>query len=177
MMGQVSEDQLFEAFEAQATAMAAGGADGIVIETMSCPTETSIAVRAAKTTGLPVVACMVFDSGKKKDRTMMGTTPEKAVEALLAAGADIIGSNCGKGIEGFIPICQRLHDASGLPIWIKGNRGLPEIIDSTAHYTQTAEQFAAFAPALVEAGAGFLGGCCGTEPSFIAALAQWKKSL
>lgn len=175
VMGQVTEDSLYEAFKTQADGMAAGGADGIVIETMSCPTEASIAVRAAKSTGLPVVASMTFASGKKKDRTMMGATPEKAAEALLAAGADILGSNCGLGIEGFIPICQRLHDASGLPVWIKANRGLPEVTDGVAHYAQSAEQFASYAGALVEAGAGFLGGCCGTDPTFIAALNAWKK--
>ena len=176
MMGQVTEDDLYEAFKVQAEGMAAGGADGIVIETMSCPIEASAAVRAAKTTGLPVVASMTFDSGKNKDRTMMGATPEKAAKALLAAGADILGSNCGKGIEGFIPVCQRLHDASGLPVWIKANRGLPEIVDGVATYSQTPEQFASFAPALVAAGAGFLGGCCGTDPSVIAALVEWKKN-
>lgn len=177
MMKQVSEQELFEGFKLQAEGMLAGGADGIVVETMSCPQEAALAVQAAKTTGLPVVACMVFDSGKNQDRTMMGATPEKAAKALLAAGADIIGSNCGKGIEGFVPICKRLADASGAPVWIKANRGLPVVVDGVASYTQTAEQFAAYAPALVEAGAGLLGGCCGTDPTFIAALAAWKKSL
>ena len=177
MMKQVSEQELYDGFKLQADGILAGGADGIVIETMSCPQEASLAVQAAKTTGLPVVACMVFDSGKNQDRTMMGATPEKAAKALLAAGADLIGSNCGKGIEGFIPICKRLADASGLPVWIKANRGLPVAIDGVATYTQTADQFAEFAPALVEAGAGLIGGCCGTDPTFIAALAAWKKSL
>ena len=174
MMGEVSADELEAAFSVQAENMAAGGADGIVVETMSDPEEAAVAVRAAKKTGLPVVACMVFDSGKNLDRTMMGTTPEQAAETLLAAGADIIGSNCGKGVEGFLPICQRLADASGRKVWIKANRGLPEVRDGKTHYAQTPEQFADFAPALIEAGAGFLGGCCGTSPEFIAAL---KKKL
>ncbi len=174
MMGEVTPDELYAAFATQAQSMAEGGVDGIVVETMSDPEEAAVAVRAAKTTGLPVVACMVFDSGKDGDRTMMGTTPEQAAESLLAAGADIIGSNCGKGIEGFVPICERLFKASGQKVWIKANRGLPTVADGQTVYTQTPEQFTDFAPALIAAGAGFLGGCCGTSPDFIAAL---KKKL
>ena len=78
MMGETTPEELEAAFFDQASAMAAAGADGIVIETMSDPEETKLAVAAAKRTGLPVVACMVFDSGKNLDRTMMGTTPEQA---------------------------------------------------------------------------------------------------
>ncbi len=170
MMGETSENDLQEAFAAQTRALADGGADAIVIETMSDPAEAKLAVAAAKETGLPVVACMVFDSGPDMDRTMMGTTPEQAVEQLTEAGADVIGSNCGQGIAGFVAICRRLHAATGLPIWIKGNAGLPEMIDGQAKYVQTPEQFAEFVPQLVESGANFLGGCCGTSPEFIKAV-------
>ena len=113
MMGEVSEDDLKAGFSEQARAMADAGADGIVVETMTDPAEACLAVAAAKETGLPVVACMTFDSGAKLDRTMMGTTPEQAAEQLLEAGADIIGSNCGQGVAGFVEICRRLHAASG----------------------------------------------------------------
>ncbi|MDO5114377.1 MAG: homocysteine S-methyltransferase family protein, partial [Planctomycetia bacterium] len=174
MMGEVTPDELYAAFEAQAIAMAEGGADGIVVETMCDPEEAALAVRAAKTTGLPVVGCMVFDSGKDLDRTMMGTTVEEAAEALLNAGADIVGSNCGKGIEGFLNVCQRLHAVSGQKVWIKANRGLPEVVHGTTQYAQTPEMFASFVPALLDAGAGFIGGCCGTSPEVIAAV---KKRL
>jgi len=170
MMGEVREDELLAAFEDQALALADGGADGIVIETMSDPAEAALAVRAAKETGLPVVACMVFDSGKNHDRTMMGTTPEQAAETLLAAGADVVGANCGQGVAGFVPICQRLHAAGGRPVWVKANAGLPEVVNGQAVYRQTPAAFADFAPALLAAGAGFLGGCCGTSPEFIRAL-------
>ena len=136
----------------------------------SDPEEAVLAVKAAKTTGLPVVACMVFDSGKNKDRTMMGTTPEQAVERLTAAGADVIGSNCGQGVDGFIPICERMRKATDLPIWMKANAGLPEVVDGKAVYRQTPEQFAEKMLELVQAGANFVGGCCGTNPAFIAAV-------
>lgn len=170
MMGETSEEGLRLAFEEQAAALAEGGAHGLVIETMSDLEEALIAVRAAKTVGLPVVASMVFDSGKNKDRTMMGQTPEQCAEALAEAGADVIGANCGRGIAGYLPICARLASATSLPVWIKANAGLPEIVEGKPAYHDTPEQFASYAPALVEAGAKFIGGCCGTTPDFIRAL-------
>ncbi len=170
MMGEVAVDDLREAFAVQARALAEGGADALVVETMSDPAEAVLAVEAARSTGLPVVACMTFDSGKDHDRTMMGTTPEEAAQTLAAAGADCIGSNCGQGIEGFLPICQRLHEATELPIWIKANAGLPKVVDGETVYTQTPEGFAEHVPGLIEAGASFVGGCCGTSPDFIRAV-------
>ena len=170
MMGDVSHEQLKEGFTESARAMADAGADAIVVETMCDVVEARLAVEAAKTTGLPVVACMVFDSGADNDRTMMGNTPEQAAVELTNAGADVIGSNCGQGIAGFLPICKRLKAATSCPIWIKGNAGLPEIVDGHTTYKQTAEEFASYVPGLVEAGAAFVGGCCGTSPGFIAAV-------
>jgi len=172
MMGEVSEDDLRAGFLEQARAMADAGADAIVIETMTDPAEARLAVAAAKETGLPVVACMTFDSGAKLDRTMMGTTPEQASAQLLEAGADVIGSNCGQGVAGFVEICRRLRAASGRAVWVKANAGLPEMRDGKTHYAQTAEQFAAYIPQLVAAGAGFVGGCCGTSPEFIRAICE-----
>jgi methionine synthase I (cobalamin-dependent) len=170
MMGDVSEDDVRDAFVEQADALAEGGADGIVIETMSDLTEARIAITAARDTGLPVVACMSYDSGKSKDRTMMGITPEQAAKELAAAGADVIGANCGQGIEGYIPICARLRAATSLPIWIKPNAGLPVVVDGRAVYKTTPEEFVSYAQALVDAGASFIGGCCGSNPDFIRAL-------
>ncbi len=172
MMGQVSEDELQAAFADQARAMAEGGADAIVIETMADPAEAKLAVAAARETGLPVVACTVFDSGPNNDRTMMGTTAEQAAEQLTAAGADVIGANCGQGISGFVEICRRLKSATDRPIWVKANAGLPELVDGQTVYAQTPEKFAEYVPALVEAGAAFIGGCCGTGPGFIAAVRE-----
>ncbi len=172
MMGQVSEDEVKAAFAEQVRAIAEAGADGVVIETMSDPVEAALATAAARETGLPVAACMTFDSGAKKDRTMMGATPEQAAEQLIAAGADVIGSNCGHGIAGMVEVCRRLRAAADRPIWIKANAGLPENVDGKTVYRQTPAEFAAYVPQLVEAGASFLGGCCGTTPEFIRAMAE-----
>ena len=173
--GEVAEPDVRLAFEEQAKALASAGADAIVIETMSDLAEAKLAVAAAAATGLPVVACMTFDSGRDHDRTMMGTTPEQAAVELNAAGADVVGANCGQGAEGYVGICRRLRAASNLPVWIKPNAGLPEIVDGLPHYRETPQSFANHAQALVEAGASFIGGCCGTTPDFIRHLAaHWR---
>lgn len=167
MSGEVTADDLRAAFEEQAQALAAGGADALVVETMSDLEEATIAVTAALATGLPVVASMVFDSGRDQDRTMMGLTPAQAAQGLDAAGADVIGSNCGQGIAAFLNICRRMRAGTDKPIWIKANAGLPELVDGRAVYRVTPESFARHVPALLEAGAKFIGGCCGASPEFI----------
>ena len=164
----VTEEELLAAFAEQAQALASGGAHGLVVETMQDPDEARIAVTAAKATGLPVVASMVFDSGKDKDRTLFGATPEQTARALVDAGADVIGANCGQGIAGFVQVCARLKSAAGgHPIWIKANAGLPQMRDGKLTYAMTAVEFAGYVPAVIDAGANFIGGCCGTTPEFI----------
>jgi len=174
---EVTEDDLRQAFEEQAQAIAKAAPDAIVVETMMDLTEARIAATAAKQTGLPVVACLVFDSGKLKDRTMMGNTAEQAVEVLSRLGVDAIGANCGQGIEGFIPICKRMRAATGLPLWMKPNAGRPELVEGRAVYRTTALAFVRFVPELVQAGANFVGGCCGTEPAFIRETGKTLKDL
>lgn len=169
MSGDITPDEIQAAFLEQARALAEGGADGLVIETMSDLEEATLAVKAARETGLPVAACMVFDSGKEKDRTMMGNTPEQAAKALAHAGADVIGANCGQGIAGFVSICRRLHATTDRPIWIKANAGLPVMVEGRAQYRTSPQEFAAYLPELMSAGACYLGGCCGTSPEFITA--------
>ncbi|MBM4091346.1 MAG: methionine synthase [Planctomycetes bacterium] len=172
MAGEVSEEELRLAFAEQATALAAAGAAAIVIETMAELEEAELALEAAKTTGLPTVACAVFDSGPRHDRTMMGATPEQVAERLTAAGADVVGANCGQGIAGYVEICRRMRSATRLPLWMKANAGIPEIEHGEVVYRTNPDQFASHAVALREAGAQFIGGCCGTGPEYIAALCR-----
>jgi 5-methyltetrahydrofolate--homocysteine methyltransferase len=169
---EVAASDLAEAFREQAHVLADGGADALVIETMSDLEEATLAIAAARSTGLPVIACMVFDYGANSDRTMMGVTPEQAASRLTAAGADVIGANCGLAIEHFIPICQRLRASTDRPIWIKPNAGLPKILDGQAVYEIAPQIFATHLPTLIKAGADFVGGCCGTNPEFIRAMHQ-----
>jgi len=118
------------------------------------------------------VASMVFDAGKKKDRTMMGGTPEQVARELTAAGAHVIGANCGCGVAGYVEICRRMRTATERPLWIKANAGLPELVDGQPVYRMSPAEYAGYAPMLAEAGAGFIGGCCGTGPEFIRAIRE-----
>jgi methionine synthase I (cobalamin-dependent) len=170
MTREVDESQLSAAFAEQAQALAEAGADGLVVETMADLAEARIAVAAAVATGLPVVACMVFDSGKQRDRTMMGVAPQEAAVELTRAGAHVVGANCGVGIESYVPVCEALASATDRPIWIKPNAGIPELVGGTVVYRTDPETFAAYAPRLIAAGATFIGGCCGTSPKFVEAL-------
>lgn len=170
MTGEVDPETLQRAFARQARALAQAGADALVVETMSDLEEARIALAAAKETGLDVVVSFAFDTGKHKDRTMMGVAPEAAAGEMEAAGASAIGANCGAAIERFVSLCARLKAACNLPVWIKPNAGLPEWRGGRAVYAAQPGHFASHLPALVEAGASFVGGCCGTTPEFIGAL-------
>lgn len=174
-MGEIAPEDVRAAFAEQAHALAVGGADGIVVESMIDLEEASLGVAAACETGLPVVACMVFSAGPSYDRTIMGVTPERAAESLAEAGASVIGSNCGVGAAEMLNTCRRIRaaaEALGLPVWMKPNAGLPVLVDGNAVYQTSPEEFARHAAALVGAGADFVGGCCGTSPEFIRALVQ-----
>jgi methionine synthase I (cobalamin-dependent) len=173
---EIDSEQVSAAFAAQSESLAAAGADALLVETMSDIEEARLAVEAARRTGLPVIVSFAFDSGKNKDRTMMGATPEAVAVAMAEAGADAVGANCGVGVEHVVPICQRLRAACDLPIWIKPNAGLPTIEGSDIRYATSAEFFASHYAALREAGAAFLGGCCGSTPDFIRALVSARQT-
>ena len=121
---------------------------------------------------MPVVASMVFDSGKELDRTMMGATVEQVARQLTDAGADVIGANCGQGPASYVAICRRLRVATDVPLWIKPNAGLPHIENGQTVYQTKPDEFAEYACQLFAAGASFVGGCCGTGPEFIQAVVQ-----
>jgi len=174
---ETTEAELQNVFEEQAAAQARAGADGIIVETMIDVTEARIAATAAKQTGLPVIVSMVYDSGENKDRTMMGNSPEEVVGELTGVGVDGIGANCGQGIEAFLPICARLRQATDLPLWMKPNAGLPELIDDKAVFRTTAQEFVQYIPEMIQAGAGFIGGCCGTDQVFVKAIRETIDNL
>lgn len=170
-MGETTALELHRVFSEQAQALAEAGADALLLETFTDLDEIGPAIAAAKETGLPVVASMVFDSGAHHDRTMMGKTPEQAARAMAEAGADVVGANCGRGVDGYVDVCRRMRATVELPLWLKPNAGLPELVDGRAVYSATPEQFATGVLELVAAGASFVGGCCGTNPEFIRAVA------
>jgi len=171
--GEVTQDEMYESFHRQAAALYRGGVDAILIETMIDLEEMRIAASAAQgSTPLPLVLSMTFDSGKDKTRTMMGVTPEQAVEEMEKLGAWVVGANCGAGPEYYVQVCKRMRAATAKPIWIKPNAGMPQMSEHGVTYTQTPELFGSFALQLREAGATVIGGCCGTTPSHIRRLRE-----
>ena len=180
MTGEVTADELSEAFKQQSTALAEGGADAIVIETMSDLEEASLAIRAARVnTGLDVICTMTFEKTVNGEfRTMMGVSPTEMVPILIDAGADILGSNCGNGTEGMISVLQEIRKADpDIPVLIQGNAGAPEFRDGKTVFNETPGVTAEFIPALVHSGANIIGGCCGTTPDHIARIGDIIRSL
>jgi 5-methyltetrahydrofolate--homocysteine methyltransferase len=164
-----------EAAAEQARALADGGADAIVIETQSALEDARAALDGALAAcDLPVGVTFSFDAGRDHTRTMMGVRVAQAHEMARAAGASFVGANCGVGIEAVIEVARQFAACGGnLPIWIKGNAGAPVIdADGNTRYPAALDLYAQHAPALVEAGVRFIGGCCGSTPAHIAALAE-----
>ena len=170
-LGDKTEDEFISCFAMQATACAEGGADAILIETMTDLAEAKAALKAVRqATTLPVVVSFTFDKGPKGFATMMGVTPATMATELSKAGADIIGSNCGAGIDNMIIITKELRAHTQLPLWIKANAGLPQLIKGKTVFMETPAQTAARIPELIDAGANIAGGCCGTTPAHISAI-------
>ncbi len=170
MMVDVTPEDLYECFREQVMALEAGGADAIAIETMFDLEEAKCAIRAAKqNTRCEIICTMTFDGNDNIGfHTMMGTDPQTAAESLIEAGAEIIGANCGNGIENMVGIARqfRLVDKT-IPILIQANAGLPTLIDGKSVFPESPEIMASFIRPLIDAGANIIGGCCGTTPEHI----------
>ena len=167
IMNEVSQDELFEAFCEQVQGLKEGGAEWIVVGTMTDIGEMEIAVRAAAASDLPVVACMTYEKSPSGYHTVMGHTPQDAVLAAVKAGAGIIGANCGSGIEMYVELSKVLKKCTELPVWIKANAGLPQLVKGKVEYSMTPDIYAAHVTSLLEAGVSIIGGCCGTNPEYI----------
>jgi len=177
VLEEVTEEEMYNAFMAQAMALERGGADAVCIETMSDIEEACIAIRAAKeNTSLGVICTFTFDlTAHSGYRTMMGASPGAALDAAVKAGADIVGTNCGNGFARMIDIVTIMRETNNdIPILVHANAGLPQAVDGRDVYPETPEDMARLAPALARAGANIIGGCCGTTPAHIRAM---KKAL
>ena len=175
-LGNVTEDDLYETFTDMSKAFEAGGADAVMIETQLGLEEAAIATRAAKeNTGLVVMATMVFDKGPRGYFTMFGVTPEQAVEGLEEAGADVVGTNCGSGIEKMVEIATRMRAVTDGYLVVQSNAGLPEIRQGEVCYPESPEFMAEHYRKLAELPVNILGGCCGTTADHIRALVQSVK--
>ncbi len=169
--GTADAAEMRDVFAEQARGLAAGGVDAICIETMSDVTgEMTLAIKAVKEeTGLPVVATLCFDRGPRGLFTMMGDTPQSTAEALTAAGADVVGSNCGIAIGDMIEVISGMRQATGLPILTHINAGLPRIEGGEIVYPDAPDFMAEQMERVVAAGASIIGGCCGTGPDHVRA--------
>ena len=170
-LGEVSETEMYDAFAEQITALEEGGADAVMIETQMVLEEAQIAINATReNTDLIVMATMVFDKGPRGFFTMWGTSPEDAATGLRNAGADVIGSNCGNGIDKMIEIAEQMRNVVDCPIVIQSNAGIPAYKDGDIIYPETPEYMAERYKILAEIPVQMLGGCCGTTPDHIRAL-------
>jgi 5-methyltetrahydrofolate--homocysteine methyltransferase len=180
-LGDATLEQFREAFGRQARALLAGGADGVIVETMTAIEEAVAAVQAAREAGAPfVVASMAFDRTKSGAfRTMMGISPEQASRALVDAGAAVVAANCGTnmGVEDFAQLARLLHASADCPVMIQPNAGKPELVDGRAVYRLSPADFADGVRAVIDAGARIVGGCCGTTPAHIAAVRGMVEAL
>jgi 5-methyltetrahydrofolate--homocysteine methyltransferase len=160
-LGMLTKRDTYATFAEQAVALANGGVDLILIETMMDAGEISIAIKASvENTDLPVFALMTFSLGKRGFRTMMGTSPKQAVEAMLEAGAAVVGANCGD-----TPIAK-------MPDLISEMK-----VDEIVIFPEKPEDMASSVPAVLKAGANIVGGCCGTTPDHIRAIAEAVKAF
>jgi len=168
--GTLSVEAARETFAEQARWLAEAGVDLIVIETQFDLGEAGAAVQAVRmVTDLPLVCSFSYDRGT---RTMMGVSPARVAQAFAEAGVDMLGINCGRSLEDNFKALQELRAATTLPIWFKPNAGLPSVDENAnAFYKTTPEEMADSVSAWVSAGAQVIGGCCGTSPQHLQAIA------
>jgi 5-methyltetrahydrofolate--homocysteine methyltransferase len=175
VMGDVSFEELYAAFREQALALEAGGADALVIETMSDIEEARAAVKAcAENTSCEVICTMTFEkSAENTYHTMMGVTPAQMTAEMAEAGATIIGANCGNGIQNMIGIVREIRNSDKqVPILIHANAGAPLYKEGRTLFPESPEQMAGYVNELADAGANIIGGCCGTTPEHIRRIAE-----
>lgn len=182
-LGGLKVDEVREAFAEQARGLLDGGADGFIIETMTALDELDVAVAAVKSldSGLPVFASMSFDKTASDYRTMMGVDVSTAVTKMIALGVDAVGFNCGTAtLDEYVVLAHVYVEAvratgKDAIVFAEPNAGKPELVDGEAVYRVTPEEFADAVKRIRAAGVHVLGGCCGTAPPFIAALAKALK--
>ncbi len=169
-MGTLTFEDAKEAFRVQAQALADGGVDIIWVETMSDLNEVKAAIEVAQeVTDLPVAATMTFDT---RGRTMMGVKPEQMIAEFADYGLAAIGANCGNGPDEIEEVITKMRAAApDVPLIAKANAGMPKIQDGEVVFDGTPEIMAEYAQRVKDCGANLIGGCCGNNPTHIAAMA------
>lgn len=174
-LGDLMFEELVDVYKEQARILDDEGVDLFVVETMMSLQESRAAVIAIReVSDLPIMVSLTYN---EDGRTLFGTTPEVAVVVLQSLGADVIGVNCSTGPAEMAPLVAKMAEYATIPILAKPNNGFPELIDGKTIYRTTPEEFAQAGVSLVEAGAAIVGGCCGTTPEHIRALARLVKEM
>lgn len=182
-LGSLKPDDCKEAYLQQAKGLLAGGVDGFIIETMTALDEIGIAIEGVKSVGgdLPVFASMSFDRAGDDFKTMMGVDVEAAVSKIASLGVDAVGFNCGTlELDEYVKLAEKFVSAvralsQDVLVFAEPNAGKPELVDDKAVYKVSPEDFAAVAEKIHSAGVTIIGGCCGTGPEHIRALAERLK--
>lgn len=169
-LGELSFDTVFDVYAEQVAALTEAGVDYFIIQTMIDIQEMRAALLAAKQYGrVPVICQMTFEAS---GRTVTGTDPTTAAVTLEALGADMIGANCSLGPDQLLPVIEKMVAATSLPVTLRPNAGMPILRDGQTIFPLSPQQFAAWAPRIVDVGVASIGGCCGTTPSHIAAVRE-----
>lgn len=184
-LGTLKADDLTEAFAQQARGLAGGGVDGFIIETMAALDEITIAVEAVKSVAgdLPVFASMAFESAGGDFKTMMGVGIAQAVNHIVPLGVDAVGFNCGAAsLDEYVQLAREFISAAraagqDIPVLAEPNAGRPQLVDDKVVYSVSPQDFAAALAEIHSAGAAIVGGCCGTGPAHIAALAKKLRTI
>jgi len=180
MMGEVTPEEVYESFKEQVIALEKGGADAIIIETFTDIDEARLAIRAAKeNTTREVICTMTFEKTVDGEyRSMMGVSPTEMMLELVPEGVDIIGANCGNGIEGMIQIVKEIRLCNAvIPVLVHANAGMPIYDDGKTVFPETPEQTSSYVKAIIDAGVNIIGGCCGTTPEHIRQIARVAREL
>jgi 5-methyltetrahydrofolate--homocysteine methyltransferase len=176
--GTYKESQFFDTFSEQAGILAESGVDGFIIETMFDLREALCALRACKENfSLPVIVSIAFSTEEKGGRTMMGDSAEQCAKSLTDAGADVVGANCGDlDPAQMAVVVSYLKSATSLAVLAQPNAGRPKLIGDKTVFEMTPVQFADGIAECLRAGARLVGGCCGTSPEHIRAVAGMLKN-
>ncbi|MFZ0033364.1 MAG: homocysteine S-methyltransferase family protein [Sedimentisphaerales bacterium] len=184
-LGNLKADELANAFRQQAEVLLAGGVDGFIIETMTSLDEAAIAIEAVKSVScdeLPVFASMAFDKVAKGFKTMMGVDVESAVAKMVSLDVNVVGFNCGtSSLDEYVELAKKFVSAVNtldkkVLVFAEPNAGKPELVDGRTIYKVSSEDFASAAEKIHSAGVNIIGGCCGTGPEHIKAIAEKIKN-
>lgn len=172
--GDLEPSMLARSYHRQLTSLARAGVDGFHFETMMDLTEALTGIKTARAIApdLPVLVSLVFDQTPRGFFTIMGVSIEKAVSELTEAGADVLGANCGSDSRLMLEIAKKFKSLTNRPIIIRPNAGLPVLQGEKTIYPETPEYFADHGCELARIGVAIIGGCCGTTPAHIRALAR-----